>query len=61
MTEFTPTERRVASNSTKLQKVEEAIREAEMGIDKFLDAWEDICSLSEVYGIRSVARRLRGR
>ena len=47
MTEFTPTERRVASNSAKLQKAEEAIREAEMGIDKLLDAWEDICSLSE--------------
>ena len=47
MTEFTPPERRVASNSTKLQKAEEAIREAEMGIDKLLDAWEDICSLSE--------------
>lgn len=44
---FTPTELRVARNSDKYKRAEEAIKEAEIGVDMLLDAWEDICSLTE--------------
>ena len=44
---FTPTELRVARNSSKFKRAEEAIKEAEIGVDMLLDAWEDICSLTE--------------
>lgn len=44
---FTPTELRVARNSDKYKRAEEAIKEAEIGVDRLLDAWEDICSLTE--------------
>jgi hypothetical protein len=43
----TPTELRVASNSERLKRAEEAIKEAEKGIGLLLDAWEDICILNE--------------
>ena len=43
----TPTELRVASNSERLKTAEEAIKEAEKGIDLLLNAWEDICILND--------------
>ena len=43
----TPTEFRVASNSERLKRAEEAIKEAEKGIGLLLDAWEDICILND--------------
>lgn len=45
--QFTPTELRIAQNSSKFKRAEEAIKEAEIGVDMLLDAWEDICSLTE--------------
>jgi hypothetical protein len=44
---FSPVELRVARNSSKYKRAEEAIKEAEIGVDMLLDAWDDICSLSE--------------
>ena len=44
---YSPTELRVARNSDKYKRAEEAIKEAEIGVDMLLDAWEDICSLTE--------------
>lgn len=44
---FSPVELRVARNSSKFKRAEEAIKEAEIGVDMLLDAWDDICSLSE--------------
>lgn len=44
---FSPVELRVARNSSKFKRAEEAITEAEIGVDMLLDAWDDICSLSE--------------
>ena len=44
---FSPTELRVARNSSKLKRAEEAIKEAEIGVDMLLNAWEDICALNE--------------
>lgn len=44
---FTPTELRVARNSDKYKRAEEAIKEAEIGVDMLLDAREDICTLTE--------------
>lgn len=44
---FSPTELRVACNSSKLNRAEEAIKEAEIGVDMLLNAWEDICALNE--------------
>lgn len=45
--QFSPTELRVARNSSKLKRAEEAIKEAEIGVDMLLNAWEDICALNE--------------
>ena len=45
--QFSPTELRVAHNSGKLKRAEEAIKEAEIGVDMLLNAWEDICALNE--------------
>ena len=44
---YSPTELRVARNSSKFKRAEEAIKEAEIGVDMLLDAWEDICTLTE--------------
>ncbi len=44
---YSPVELRVARNSSKFERAEEAIKEAEIGIDMLLDAWEDICALNE--------------
>ena len=44
---FSPTELRFAHNSGKLGRAEEAIKEAEIGVDMLLNAWEDICALNE--------------
>ena len=44
---YSPTELRVARNSSKLKRAEEAINKAEIGVDMLLDAWEDICALNE--------------
>lgn len=44
---YSPTELRVARNSSKLKRAEEAIKEAEIGVDMLLDSWEDICALNE--------------
>lgn len=45
--QFSPTELRVARNSSKLKRAEEAIKQAEIGVDMLLDAWEDICALND--------------
>lgn len=44
---YSPAELRVARNSSKFKRAEDAIKEAEIGIDMLLDAWEDICALNE--------------
>ena len=44
---FTPIELRVARNSSRLKRAEEAIKEAEIGVDMLLNAWEDICILND--------------
>lgn len=44
---YSPAELRVARNSSRLKKAEEAIKEAEIGVDMLLNAWEDICVLNE--------------
>ena len=42
-----PAELRIAHNSSLLKAAEEAIRQAEMGIDMLLNQWENICTLNE--------------
>ena len=42
-----PAELRIAHNSSLLRAAEEAIRQAEMGIDMLLNQWENICTLNE--------------
>jgi predicted nuclease with TOPRIM domain len=44
---FSEAELRVARNSSRFQSVEEAIRQAETGIDMLLDQWENICALND--------------
>ena len=44
---FSETEWRVLMNSYRYKGVEEAIKQAEIGIDMLLDKWEDICTLTE--------------
>ena len=44
---YSPVELRVARNSSRLKRAEDAIKDAEIGIDMLLDAWEDICALNE--------------
>ena len=44
---FSPAELRVARNSSRFKSVEEAIKQAEIGIDMLLDQWENICILNE--------------
>ena len=44
---FSPAELRVARNSSRFKSVEEAIKQAEIGIDMLLDPWENICILNE--------------
>lgn len=38
---------RVANNSRRLQSVEEAIKQAEKGVEMLLDQWENICTLND--------------
>ena len=40
-------ELRVAHNSSRLESVEEAIKQAEIGVEMLLDQWENICILNE--------------
>ena len=44
---FSEAELRVARNSSRLQSVEEAIKQAETGIDMLLGQWENICTLND--------------
>ena len=44
---FSAAELRVARNSSRFKDVEEAIKQAEIGIDMLLDQWENICILNE--------------
>jgi hypothetical protein len=44
---YSPAELRVAQNSDKFRRAEEAIKAAETGVEMLLDAWEDICALNE--------------
>lgn len=44
---YSETEWRVLMNSYRYEGVEEAIKQAEIGIDMLLDKWEDICTLTE--------------
>ena len=44
---FSEAELRVARNSSCLQSVEEAIKQAETGIDMLLGQWENICTLND--------------
>ena len=44
---YSETEWRVLMNSYRYKGVEEAIKQAEIGIDMLLDKWEDICTLTE--------------
>jgi len=45
--EYTPAETRVARNSELLQSVEEALTQAEKGVEKLLEQWESICELND--------------
>lgn len=38
---------RVAKNSVRLREVENAVKQAEMGVDMLLDQWKNICTLNE--------------
>ena len=44
---YSETEWRVLMNSFRYKGVEEAVKQAEIGIDMLLDRWEDICTLTE--------------
>ena len=44
---FSQAELRVARNSSRFKSVEQAIEQAEVGIDMLLDQWENICILNE--------------
>lgn len=44
---FSEAELRVARNSSRFQSVEEAIKQAETGIDMLLGQWENICTLND--------------
>ncbi len=44
---FSAAELRVARNSSRFKSIEEAIKQAEIGIDMLLDQWENICILNE--------------
>ena len=44
---FSTAELRVARNSSRFKSVEEAIKQAEIGVDMLLDQWENICILNE--------------
>lgn len=37
----------MARNSSRLESVEEAIKQAEIGVEMLLDQWENICILNE--------------
>ena len=38
---------RVAKNSVRLREVENAVKQAEMGVDMLLDQWKNICTLND--------------
>lgn len=44
---FSEAELRVARNSNRFKSVEEAIKQAEIGVDMLLDQWENICTLND--------------
>ena len=44
---FSTAELRVAGNSSRLESVEEAIKQAEIGVEMLLEQWENICILNE--------------
>ena len=45
--QYSPTELRVLRNSERLREVEEAIGQAETGVEKLLEQWENICTLND--------------
>lgn len=44
---FSPAELRVARNSSRFKDVEDAVKQAEMGVDMILDQWDNICILND--------------
>jgi len=44
---FSEAELRVARNSSRFKSVEDAIKQAEIGVDMLLDQWENICTLND--------------
>lgn len=45
--DFSMAELRVAGNSSRFKQVEEAVKQAEIGIDMLLEQWENICTLND--------------
>jgi len=44
---YSETELRVARYSSLFKEVEEAIKQAEVGVDMLIDQWENICTLND--------------